>query len=121
MDSNDTYLAVFLGNQESARWEAWNAMSEEDRLARQQEGIAAWQSWMERNRDAIVDGGGPIGKTKRVSRDGVIDGANAMAAFVVVRAASHEAAAAMFEGHPHFTIFPGEAVEVMPVLPVPGA
>jgi hypothetical protein len=40
---------------------------------------------------------------------------------MVVRAASHEAAAKMFEGHPHFTIFPGEAVEVMPLLSVPGA
>jgi hypothetical protein len=26
----------------------------------------------------------------------------------------------MFENHPHFAIFPGEAVEVMPVLPIPG-
>ena len=39
---------------------------------------------------------------------------------VVVRANSHEAAAALFENHPHFTIFPGEAVQVMPVLPIPG-
>ena len=23
--------------------------------------------------------------------------------------------------HPHFTIFPGDAVEIMPVLPIPGA
>jgi hypothetical protein len=38
-----------------------------------------------------------------------------------VRASSPEAAAKMFEGHPHFHIFPGEAVEVMPLLPVPGA
>jgi hypothetical protein len=27
----------------------------------------------------------------------------------------------MFENHPHFAIFPGEAVEIMPVLPIPGA
>jgi hypothetical protein len=26
----------------------------------------------------------------------------------------------MFENHPHFAIFPGEAVEVMPMLPIPG-
>ena len=40
-------------------------------------------------------------------------------AFMVVRADSHEAAAKLFEKHPHFTIFPGESVEVMPVLPIP--
>ena len=28
--------------------------------------------------------------------------------------------AKLFEKHPHFTIFPGESVEVMPVLPIPG-
>jgi hypothetical protein len=26
----------------------------------------------------------------------------------------------MFEGHPHFTIFPGESIEVMECLPIPG-
>ena len=48
------------------------------------------------------------------------DATNAMGAFTVVRAASHEAAAKMFEDHPHFSIFPGESVEIMPVLPIPG-
>jgi hypothetical protein len=37
----------------------------------------------------------------------------------VVCADSHEAAATLFENHPHFMIFPGESVEVMPVLPIP--
>jgi hypothetical protein len=37
---------------------------------------------------------------------------NELGAFVVVRADSHEAAAKMFENHPHFTIFPGETVEI---------
>ena len=44
-----------------------------------------------------------------------------MGAFTVVRAESHEAAAKLFEQHPHFAIFPGDAVEIMPVLPIPGA
>ena len=44
-----------------------------------------------------------------------------VAAFVIVRAESHEAAAKLFQQHPHFTIFPGEAVEIMPILPIPGA
>ena len=42
-----------------------------------------------------------------------------MTAWVVLRADSHEAAARLFEGHPHFTIFPGDGVEVMEVLPMP--
>jgi hypothetical protein len=43
-----------------------------------------------------------------------------MGGYVVVRADSLEAAAKLFENHPHFTIFPGESVEVMPVMPIPG-
>ena len=40
---------------------------------------------------------------------------NEMTVFVV-RAPSHKAAAKLFEGHPHFTIFPCDAVDVMPLL-----
>ena len=55
------------------------------------------------------------------SQGGVEDISNAMGAYTVVRADSHEAAAKLFEDHPHFAIFPGESVEIMPVLPIPGA
>ena len=71
-------------------------------------------------RAALVEMGGPLGKTKRVGPGGIADVSNEMGAFTVVRAESHEAAARMFENHPHFAIFPGEAVEIMPVLPIPG-
>jgi hypothetical protein len=36
--------------------------------------------------------------------------------FVVVQAPSHAAAARLFEHHPHFTIFPCDCVDVMPIL-----
>ena len=57
---------------------------------------------------------------ERVGPGGVADVSNELGAFTVVRAESHEAAAKMYENHPHFAIFPGEAVEIMPVLPIPG-
>jgi hypothetical protein len=65
--------------------------------------------------------GGPLGKTKKVTPGGIADISNEMGAYTVVRADSHEAAAKLFENHPHFAIFPGESVEIMPVLPIPGA
>jgi hypothetical protein len=68
-----------------------------------------------------VENGGPLGKTKRIDQSGVKDIRNAVAAYTVVQAESQEAAAKMFENHPHFTIFPGDGVEVMEVLPVPGS
>jgi hypothetical protein len=113
----NTYLAVFVGTRENMT--EWMAMPEADRKAREREGIAAWKGWMETHKDAVVETGGPLGKTKSVARKGIADVSNGLSAFVVVRAESHEAAARLFERHPHFMIFPGDAVEVMPVMPVP--
>src|SRR5258707_1131403 len=120
VSTHDSYLAVFLGSKASPRMTAWNALSDADRRAKEQEGIAAWKAWAGKHQAVIVGMGGPLGKTKTVSQRGIEDVSNEMSAFVVVRANSHEAAAALFENHPHFTIFPGEAVQVMPVLPIPG-
>ena len=121
MSTNDTYLAVFCGSKTSPRRAAWSALAESDRRAREREGIAAWKAWVERNQNAIVAIGGPLGKTKKVTERGIDDTSNDIGAFTVVRAQSHEAAAKIFEGHPHFTIFPGDSIEIMPVLPIPNA
>jgi hypothetical protein len=75
---------------------------------------------MTTNADVIAEIGGPLGKTKRVDSDGVLDVKNEMVGYVVLEAESHEAAAKKFENHPHFSIFPGEAVEIMECLPIPG-
>jgi hypothetical protein len=120
MSTNDTFLAVFLGSKDSPRMKAWMALPEAQRRAKEQEGMSAWKGWMEKHHAAIVTGGGPLGKTKKVTPHGIEDVSNELSAFVVVRASSHEAAAKMFEKHPHFAIFPGEGVEIMPVLPIPG-
>jgi hypothetical protein len=83
-------------------------------------GMAAWHKWMADHAGVVVDNGGPLGKTKKAGRNGISDTRNAVAGYVIVEAESHEAAAKMFEGHPHFSIFPGDSVEIMEVLPVPG-
>ena len=120
MSTSNTFLAVFLGGKTSPRMKAWMALSEAERRAKEQEGIGAWKSWMEKHQASVVGAGGPLGKTKKITDRGTEDVSNEMGAFLVVRAESHDAAAKLFEKHPHFTIFPGEAVEVMPVLPIPG-
>jgi hypothetical protein len=111
---------VFIGSKTNPLMTAWNALPEAERLAKQKKGIAAWKAWAEKHQAAIVGMGGPLGKTKNSQR-GIEDTSNEMGAYMVVRADSHEAAAKLFEGHPHFTIFPGERVEIMPVLPIPGS
>jgi hypothetical protein len=121
MNATNTYLAVFCGSKTSPRRAAWDALPESERRAREREGIAAWKAWVERNHGAIVAMGGPLGKTKQVNQRGIDDTSNQLAAFTVVRAESHDAAAKLFERHPHFAIFPGDSVEIMPVLPIPDA
>jgi len=86
-----------------------------------QAGMMAWGQWMQDHKPAIVDTGGPLGKTKRADKDGISDISNHMVGYVIVEAGSHEEAARMFEGHPHFAIFPGEAVEIMECMRIPGA
>ena len=84
-------------------------------------GLAAWHKWMADNAASVVTAGGPLGKTKKIGKDGITDIRNRMAGYIVVQAESHEAAAKLLEGHPHFSIFPGDSVEVMECLPIPGA
>jgi hypothetical protein len=112
------FMAIYLGGLPSARSD-WDKLSEAERKERQQAGVAAWRQWMLTHRDSVVESGGPLGKTKRVDAKGVADVRNNMAAYVIVQAESHEAAAKMFLNHPHFTIFPGEAVEIMEWLAIP--
>lgn len=120
MSTNNTYLAVFLGSKTSPRAQAWFALPEDERRAKEQEGMAAWHAWVQQHQASITSIGGPLGKTKKVSAKGTEDVTNELGAFTVVTAESHEAAAKLFENHPHFTIFPGERIEIMPILPIPG-
>jgi len=113
------YLGVFLSDKTGPRWQAWYAMSEEEKRATDEKGLAALAAWDEEHKDSIVCSGGPLGPTKRTSADGIEDAVNQMTVFVVVRAPSHEAAAKLFESHPHFTIFPCHCVDVMPLLGPP--
>jgi hypothetical protein len=115
-----TYLAVFIGTEDAMARARWTELPDEVRKAREQDGMKAWQAWAETHAAAVVEPGAPLGRTKRVAPEGIADIRNVMAGYVVVRAASHEAAAAMFLDHPHFTIFPGDSVEVMECLPMPG-
>ena len=112
------FVAIYIGT--ASAIEKWKAMDEATRREREQSGMKAWGDWMTANKAAVVDQGGPLGKTKRTSAQGVSDIKNSMTGYVIVQAESHEAAARMFEKHPHFTIFPGDSVEIMECLPIPG-
>lgn len=112
------FLAVYTAT--TSALESWKTLSPEEMARRQADGVKAWQAWVTKHQAAIVSMGGPLGKTKRISKTGIADVRNNLSAYTVVQAESQEAAAKLFEGHPHFMIFPGDGVEVMEVLPIPG-
>ena len=113
------FLAIYIGGPAGLERTKWNEMDDETREAREKAGMQAWQDWGAKHAANIVGDGSPLGKTKRVATEGTSDIKNVMAAYTLVQAESHLAAAKMFENHPHFTIFPGDSVEIMECLPIP--
>ena len=111
------FLAIYTGTE--AAIAKWKQLDEKKRKALQASGVKAWMDWGTANSAAIVDQGSPLGKTKRASSEGIADIKNSMTGYVIVQAESHAAAAKLFEKHPHFTIFPGDSVEIMECLPLP--
>ena len=114
------FLAIYMGTEDAMRRARWTEMDEGQRKARVGQGMKAWMDWGAANAAAIVDQGSPLGKTKRASPEGIADIKNSMTGYVIIEAESHAAAAKLFENHPHFSIFPGDSVEIMECLPMPG-
>ena len=113
------FLAIYIGTEAALERKHWNELDEKKRQEQVDAGMKAWMEWGTRNAAAIVDQGAPLGKTRRASPDGITGIENQMTGYVIVQAESHEAAARLFEAHPHFTIFPGDSVEIMECLPLP--
>lgn len=114
------FLAIYIGTADARSKAHWNELDEQQRKAIEERGMKEWMDWGAANAKAIVDHGSPLGKTKRASKGGIADSVNAMVAYVIVEAESHAAAAKVFENHPHFSVFPGDSVEIMECLPLPG-
>jgi len=84
-------------------------------------GLKLWGEWEEANAASLPDRGGMVGKTVRVTRDGVAPAINTICGYVVVTAETIEDAAKLFENHPHFSLFPGDGVDIMPFMTGPSA
>ena len=82
-------------------------------------GLKQWTEWEQKNAASFPDRGGMVGKTLRVTRDGIAKAVNPFCGYIVVEAETIEAAARIFEHHPHFSIFPGDGVDIMPFLTEP--
>lgn len=113
------FMALYVGSPDALSRSGWATLDDEARKAREIQGMQAWGAWQEKNKSIAADEGSPLGKTKRTDKNGVSDISNNIAGYIIVEAESHDAAARLFLNHPHFSIFPGDAVEIMPCNPMP--
>jgi hypothetical protein len=82
-------------------------------------GMDAWMKWMDKHKKSLVDGGAPLGKTKRVDAKGASDTKNEVGGYSIVEARSHADAVKMFgKGHPHLQV-PKAWIEVVEIMPIP--
>jgi hypothetical protein len=75
--------------------------------------------WMNANKTSLVEGGAPLGKTKRVDQSGTSNTKNEIGGYSVVQAESHDAATKIFgNDHPHLQM-PGAWIEIIEIMPLP--
>jgi hypothetical protein len=110
------FVAVYTMKPEDLA--AFRARPKPEQEAIDKAGLKAWEEWGKRNAAAIVATDVMVGKTRRVTKSGIADAQNQIAGFLIVEAADI-AAAGLFQDHPHITIFPGDGIDVMPVVTGP--
>ena len=67
-----------------------------------------------KTRKQLRGAGEPLGKTKRITAQGIADARNDLNYYAIVEADSHEAAANIFVDNPHLQI-PASFIEVMEI------
>ncbi len=112
-----TFLAVYTGA--PSAFTKWQDMDEQQRKQLERKGIQAWHDWIDQHKTSIKDVGEPLGKTKCINADGISDITNNLTGYTIIEAETYESAARLFVDHPHFSIFPGDSVEIMECLPIP--
>jgi YCII-related domain len=111
------FVAVYTMKPEDLA--AFRAHPKSEQEATNKAGLKAWEEWSKRNVAAIVATDIMVGKTRRVTKTRIVDARNQIAGFLIVEAADITAAAGLFQDHPHITVFPGDGIDVMPVVTGP--
>ena len=109
------FLVLYMANRAEFEKMMKNSTPEQ-----QKKGMEAWMKWMNDNKASIVEGGAPLGKTKRVDANGTSNTKNEIGGYSVVQAESHDAATKIFgKDHPHLKM-PDAWIEIIEVMPLPG-
>jgi len=84
----------------------------------QKAGMDAWKAWGRKAESSIVDMGGGLGKSLRVTPTGASPTKNDLGGYSILRAESKEALGETLKGHPHF-MTPEGVIEIVEILPIP--
>jgi len=106
----EKYFALYLAPVEEMQKMMANSKPED-----MQKGMDEWKTWMDSLGNSLVEMGAPLGKTKRVTADDISDVKNEVGGYSIVQADSHEAAAELLKGSPHFHI-PGAYIDVLKIM-----
>jgi len=109
------FLVLYMANAADFERMMQNSTPEQ-----RQKGMEAWMKWMGDNKASLVDGGAPLGKTRRVDSQGASDTKNDIGGYSIVQADSVDAATRIFgKDHPHLQM-PGAWVEIIEIMQIPG-
>ena len=106
------FMILYL-SPESARDMMTNASPEQMKA-----GMDAWMAWAGKAGDAVVDLGAPTAHATHAG-PGSHPGAEEITGYSILQADSPEAVTAVLDGHPHLDM-PGNHIEVLELLPMPG-
>ncbi len=96
----------------------WMKTPPEKRKAEEEKMMGEWKKWMSEHASVFADQGAGVSRPKRIDAKGTSDGRNDIMLYAIVNADSLDAAARMFQNHPHLGI-PQSSIEVM-ALKSPG-
>ena len=91
--------------------EEWAKSDAETKKAEEQKMREGWNAWMGKHGSSVKTTEG-LGKNTSVTSASAAEAKNGMMLYSMVEAESSEAAASLFEGHPHLSI-PGASIEIM--------
>lgn len=96
----------------------WMSKPEAERKESEDSMKAEWDSWLKDHAGSVLNTIG-LGRTKRVTANGIEDAKNGFMLSSYVEAESAEAAAEIFKNHPHLKL-PGASIDIMEANPMGG-
>jgi hypothetical protein len=87
--------------------------------AQAQAGMDAWMAWANEAGEAIVDLGMPLGSGRHLDGSGATQSDTDAAGYSILQADSLDHVGKLLERHPHLLV-PGNSLDVLPILAMPG-